>query len=67
MPCTGFSLRGVGVGVGGEEGVILKCTVVSWPNLDWQQTADFSYSVSVLSVSGQTRVEKLRESRNKVE
>lgn len=20
---------------------VLKCTVVSWPNLDWQKTADF--------------------------
>lgn len=31
-------VEGDGWGWGGG---ILKCTVVSWPNLDWQKTADF--------------------------
>lgn len=33
--------RRVDVEVEGMKRGVLKCTVVSWPNLDWQKTADF--------------------------
>jgi len=38
-----WSLQAGGAGAYGVdvEGVVLKCTVTSWPNVDWQPTADF--------------------------
>lgn len=42
-------------------GVFLKCTVVSWPNLDWQQTADFP-TVSAICLFGADTCREIKRS-----